>query len=143
MLNISVEVISSVEAVCETRMCITILIALSLLSSWNNRWNRTPRWIFTIIFYVVKQSLFDWQVGADGENHIRVGKLNLVDLAGSERQNKTQAEVTIIYNIYAAVWLDTMQLQLITLCAFVFVKVIMFWSFCEINNVTNEKEICL
>jgi len=34
------------------------------------------------------------QVGADGENHIRVGKLNLVDLAGSERQNKTQAEVS-------------------------------------------------
>jgi len=37
---------------------------------------------------------FDWQIGADGENHIRVGKLNLVDLAGSERQNKTQAEVS-------------------------------------------------
>ncbi|CAD5116966.1 DgyrCDS5804 [Dimorphilus gyrociliatus] len=30
--------------------------------------------------------------GADGENHIRVGKLNLVDLAGSERQAKTGAE---------------------------------------------------
>merc|ERR1712025_797131 len=29
--------------------------------------------------------------GADGENHIRVGKLNLVDLAGSERQSKTGA----------------------------------------------------
>ena len=25
----------------------------------------------------------------DGEEHIRVGKLNLVDLAGSERQSKT------------------------------------------------------
>jgi hypothetical protein len=25
----------------------------------------------------------------DGENKIRVGKLNLVDLAGSERQSKT------------------------------------------------------
>ena len=29
--------------------------------------------------------------GADGEDHIRVGKLNLVDLAGSERQSKTGA----------------------------------------------------
>jgi len=27
--------------------------------------------------------------GLDGENHIRVGRLNLVDLAGSERQSKT------------------------------------------------------
>lgn len=31
------------------------------------------------------------QVGADGEEHFRVGKLNLVDLAGSERQSKTGA----------------------------------------------------
>jgi len=30
--------------------------------------------------------------GLDGENHIRVGKLNLVDLAGSERQAKTGAK---------------------------------------------------
>ncbi|XP_066562895.1 kinesin-like protein KIF3C [Amia ocellicauda] len=29
------------------------------------------------------------EMGIDGENHIRVGKLNLVDLAGSERQSKT------------------------------------------------------
>ncbi|XP_070972414.1 kinesin-like protein KIF3B [Oncorhynchus clarkii lewisi] len=29
--------------------------------------------------------------GADGEDHIRVGKLNMVDLAGSERQRKTGA----------------------------------------------------
>ncbi|GAB1609860.1 kinesin-like protein KIF3B [Argonauta hians] len=29
------------------------------------------------------------EMGVDGENHIRVGKLNLVDLAGSERQTKT------------------------------------------------------
>ncbi|XP_042189420.1 kinesin-like protein KIF3C isoform X1 [Callorhinchus milii] len=29
------------------------------------------------------------ELGLDGENHIRVGKLNLVDLAGSERQSKT------------------------------------------------------
>lgn len=32
------------------------------------------------------------EVGVDGENHIRVGKLNLVDLAGSERQTKTGAQ---------------------------------------------------
>ncbi|XP_078594530.1 kinesin-II 95 kDa subunit-like [Branchiostoma floridae x Branchiostoma japonicum] len=31
------------------------------------------------------------EVREDGENHIRVGKLNLVDLAGSERQAKTGA----------------------------------------------------
>lgn len=29
--------------------------------------------------------------GADGDSHIRVGKLNMVDLAGSERQSKTGA----------------------------------------------------
>lgn len=33
------------------------------------------------------------KIGPDGENHIRVGKLNLVDLAGSERQGKTGATV--------------------------------------------------
>ncbi|XP_043946285.1 kinesin-like protein KIF3B [Protopterus annectens] len=32
------------------------------------------------------------ETGLDGENHIRVGKLNLVDLAGSERQTKTGAQ---------------------------------------------------
>eukprot|EP01147_Barroeca_monosierra_P005546 gene5546-172_t len=32
------------------------------------------------------------ETGADGEAHIRSGKLNLVDLAGSERQDKTMAE---------------------------------------------------
>ncbi|XP_019746951.1 kinesin-like protein KIF3B [Hippocampus comes] len=32
------------------------------------------------------------ELGLDGENHIRVGKLNLVDLAGSERQTKTGAQ---------------------------------------------------
>ncbi|KAF8373365.1 klp-11 [Pristionchus pacificus] len=31
------------------------------------------------------------EMGADGQNHIRVGRLNLVDLAGSERQAKTGA----------------------------------------------------
>ena len=34
------------------------------------------------------------QIGEDGENHIRVGRLNLVDLAGSERQSKTHSEVS-------------------------------------------------
>ncbi|XP_041667955.1 kinesin family member 3Cb isoform X2 [Cheilinus undulatus] len=32
------------------------------------------------------------EVGPDGEDHIRVGKLNMVDLAGSERQCKTGAK---------------------------------------------------
>ena len=33
------------------------------------------------------------QLGVDGQDHIRVGKLNLVDLAGSERQSKTGTTV--------------------------------------------------
>ena len=41
--------------------------------------------------------VFPPQVGADGECHIRVGKLNMVDLAGSERQAKTGAAVSISY----------------------------------------------
>ena len=32
------------------------------------------------------------EMGTDGEDHIRVGKLNMVDLAGSERQSKTGAK---------------------------------------------------
>uniref|UniRef100_A0A8C6SMM3 Kinesin-like protein n=1 Tax=Neogobius melanostomus TaxID=47308 RepID=A0A8C6SMM3_9GOBI len=32
------------------------------------------------------------ELGVDGENHLRMGKLNLVDLAGSERQTKTGAQ---------------------------------------------------
>ena len=36
------------------------------------------------------------QPGADGESHIRVGKLNMVDLAGSERQAKTGATVSML-----------------------------------------------
>jgi len=32
------------------------------------------------------------ETGPDGEDHIRVGKLNMVDLAGSERQSKTGAK---------------------------------------------------
>ena len=48
-------------------------------------------WAFSKIFV-----LFCSQEGADGENHIRVGKLNLVDLAGSERQAKTGAAVSIL-----------------------------------------------
>merc|ERR1719282_241138 len=38
------------------------------------------------LFMITIESL-----GADGEGHIRVGKLNMVDLAGSERQSKTGA----------------------------------------------------
>ena len=37
--------------------------------------------------------LLPMQRGLDGEDHIRVGKLNLVDLAGSERQAKTGSTV--------------------------------------------------
>lgn len=37
--------------------------------------------------------------GLDGENHIRVGKLNLVDLAGSERQAKTGASVKNLFQL--------------------------------------------
>lgn len=40
--------------------------------------------IFTITVEVCEK-------GIDGDDHIRVGKLNLVDLAGSERQSKTGA----------------------------------------------------
>lgn len=40
--------------------------------------------VFTI---TIEQS----EIGADGKDHIRVGKLNMVDLAGSERQQKTDA----------------------------------------------------
>ncbi|KAI6175289.1 Kinesin-like protein [Aphelenchoides bicaudatus] len=32
------------------------------------------------------------ELGLDGEQHIRVGRLNLIDLAGSERQSKTGAQ---------------------------------------------------
>lgn len=32
------------------------------------------------------------EIGADGKQHIRVGKLNMVDLAGSERLSKTKAQ---------------------------------------------------
>ena len=37
------------------------------------------------------------QRGPDGEDHVRVGKLNLVDLAGSERQAKTQSSVRLVH----------------------------------------------
>ena len=43
-----------------------------------------------------------FQVGPDGETHIRVGKLNMVDLAGSERQAKTGAKVLeLFHNSYS------------------------------------------
>ena len=41
------------------------------------------------IFTVIIESS---QIGADGNQHIRAGKLNLVDLAGSEKQSKTNAQ---------------------------------------------------
>lgn len=44
------------------------------------------------IFTLVIESA---EMGSDGEQHIRRGKLNLVDLAGSERQAKTGATVCI------------------------------------------------
>ena len=50
-----------------------------------NRDSSRSHSIFTII---VECS----EYGKDGQNHIRMGKLNLVDLAGSERQSKTHAE---------------------------------------------------
>ncbi len=40
------------------------------------------------IFVITVESC---EVGADGKQHFRAGKLNLVDLAGSERQSKTGA----------------------------------------------------
>uniref|UniRef100_A0A914D502 Kinesin-like protein n=1 Tax=Acrobeloides nanus TaxID=290746 RepID=A0A914D502_9BILA len=58
---------------------------------------RTPRWRTNMnehssrshaIFIVTVECC---EIGPDGENHIRVGRLNLVDLAGSERQAKTGA----------------------------------------------------
>eukprot|EP00941_MAST-03F_sp_MAST-3F-sp1_P006050 g6050.t1 len=50
--------------------------------------NQTSSRSHSIFTIVVEQS----QLGADGEQHIKVGKLNLVDLAGSERQSKTAAK---------------------------------------------------
>ncbi|KAI0207462.1 Kinesin-like protein KIF3B [Lamellibrachia satsuma] len=44
------------------------------------------------MIYTKFKSLHQVQDGGDGENHIRVGKLNLVDLAGSERQAKSGAQ---------------------------------------------------
>lgn len=40
------------------------------------------------VFTITVESSY---IGDDGEQHIKVGKLNIVDLAGSERQNKTGA----------------------------------------------------
>lgn len=40
--------------------------------------------VFTLIIEIS-------EVGPDGKDHIRMGKLNMVDLAGSERQSKTEA----------------------------------------------------
>lgn len=48
------------------------------------------------MFFFTKIIFFLIKIGADGDNHIRVGKLNLVDLAGSERQAKTGASVIFL-----------------------------------------------
>lgn len=42
----------------------------------------------------------------DGENHIRVGKLNLVDLAGSERQAKTGAAVSGLVGFFVLAYFE-------------------------------------
>jgi kinesin family protein 3/17 len=49
--------------------------------------NQTSSRSHSIFSIVVESSC----AGLDGEEHIKVGKLNLVDLAGSERQSKTGA----------------------------------------------------
>jgi len=49
----------------------------------NNESSRSHS-IFTITVEILEK-------GSDGEDHIRVGKMNMVDLAGSERQSKTGA----------------------------------------------------
>ncbi|CAM9150111.1 unnamed protein product, partial [Phaeothamnion confervicola] len=49
--------------------------------------NQTSSRSHSIFTIVVEMN----DVGEDGKEHIRVGKLNLVDLAGSERQSKTGA----------------------------------------------------
>ena len=44
------------------------------------------------IFIVTVESS---ELGQDGAQHIKAGKLNLVDLAGSERQAKTGSSVSL------------------------------------------------
>ena len=54
-------------------------------------YGNTVEFLVLLDYVIMKLYL---QAGADGETHIRVGKLNLVDLAGSERQAKTGATVS-------------------------------------------------
>lgn len=56
----------------------------SVASTLMNNESSRSHSIFTIIIECC-------EVGVDGADHIRVGKMNLVDLAGSERQSKTGA----------------------------------------------------
>ena len=45
------------------------------------------------IFIVTVESS---ELGSDGAQHIKAGKMNLVDLAGSERQAKTGSSVSVV-----------------------------------------------
>lgn len=56
------------------------------------------------------------QTGSDGENHIRVGKLNLVDLAGSERQAKTGAEVNDSFLVCVCVCMYVYMCMCVYIC---------------------------
>jgi hypothetical protein len=55
--------------------------------AWRVRWSVPSRRLLC-----VWQTIECSELGADGEQHIRAGKLNMVDLAGSERQDKTGAQ---------------------------------------------------
>jgi len=56
----------------------------SVASTFMNNESSRSHSIFTITVEILEK-------GSDGEDHIRVGKMNMVDLAGSERQSKTGA----------------------------------------------------
>jgi len=56
----------------------------SVASTFMNNESSRSHSIFTITIEILEK-------GTDGEDHIRVGKMNMVDLAGSERQSKTGA----------------------------------------------------
>jgi len=56
----------------------------SVASTLMNNESSRSHSIFTITVEILEQ-------GIDGQDHIRVGKMNMVDLAGSERQSKTGA----------------------------------------------------
>lgn len=43
--------------------------------------------------------MISFQSDVEGNQHVKIGKLNLVDLAGSEKQSKTGAQVIFNYFI--------------------------------------------